>query len=62
MPIKIGNVKAYTIEETSKLLGITTRTLKTYIKKKKIQAAKLGRRVYIAERYLEDFILGKTGD
>ncbi len=58
MPVIIGRVKAYTIEEASNLLDVNVRTLRSYIKAGKIKAVKLGRKVYIAEKYLEKFLLG----
>jgi excisionase family DNA binding protein len=58
MPVIIGRVKAYTIEEASSLLDVNIRTLRSYIKAGKIKAVKLGRKVYIAEKYLEKFLLG----
>jgi excisionase family DNA binding protein len=60
MPVIIGNVKVYTIEELSKVLDVNIRTLRTYIKNGKIKGVKMGRKVYIAEKFLEDFLLGNT--
>jgi len=58
MPVKIGNVKAYTLEEVTKILKVNIRTLRTYIKKGKLKGVKMGRQVYIAEKNLEKFLLG----
>jgi excisionase family DNA binding protein len=58
MPVKIGKVKAYTLEEVAGILKVNIRTLRTYINKGKLKGVKMGRQVYVAEQNLEKFLLG----
>lgn len=55
-------IKLYTIEETAEMLGITTRTLQTYIKKGLIKAKKIGRRWRFTEQSINAFIYGNDDE
>jgi hypothetical protein len=61
MPIKIGNVRLYTIEELSKLLGntigITMVMLQEYIYRGDLKARKIDGRWLISEESLNEFFL-----
>jgi excisionase family DNA binding protein len=55
MMIKVQNTVAYDLEELSKRLGVSTRTLRTYIRHGKLQAFKLGLKYYITQRALDEY-------
>ena len=42
MPITLGELRLYTIEEISEKLNVTQRTLRTYIKAGRLKAQKFG--------------------
>lgn len=56
----MGEIRIYTLEEISKLLKVTVRTLYRYIDDGKLKANKIGGRWIVAEQELKDFIEGKT--
>lgn len=56
--LKIGNKKAYNVQEAAELLKLTPVTVRNYIKAGKIKAQKVGTRYHIAESNLQDFIKG----
>ena len=56
--LKVGNQKAYDVQETAGLLNITVATVRDYIKKGKLSARKVGTRYYIAEETLKSFLRG----
>ena len=60
--LKIGNEKAYNVQEAAELLKITPVTVRTYIKAGKIKAQKVGTRYHIAESNLQEFIKGGSGN
>lgn len=60
MPVTIGNVKVYTIEEVSRILKVNIRTLRNYINSGRLRGVKMGRKVYIAEKNLEQFLMGRS--
>ena len=56
MPIQLGELKLYSLKELSKSLGITTFTLRTYIRQGKLRARKMGTKWLVTEDALrEDF-------
>ena len=55
----IENLKMYTIEETAEILGVSKRTMMTYLKQKRIRAVKIGRRWKFTEQNIVDFVSGK---
>lgn len=55
MPKKIGGLTLYSTFELSELLGITTTTLRTYIKEGRIFGQKVGGHWYVSEDSLQDF-------
>ena len=55
-------IKLYTIEETAEMLGITTRTLQTYIKKGLIKAKKIGRRWRFTEQNINAYVYGNDDE
>ena len=59
MPKLLLNQTLYTIEETAELLEVSKRTITTYLRDKRIQAQRIGRRWYFTEESIKDFIQGK---
>jgi len=55
MPITLGGLTLFTLDELSEKLGITTLTLRTYIKEGKIRGRKAGGAWYVSEEALRDF-------
>ena len=48
--------KVYTVEETAKILKVKPRTIKSYIKAKKLEAFKVGKNYYINKDYLDNLL------
>ena len=55
MPILLGELKLYALKELSKSLGITTFTLRTYIRQGKLRARKMGTKWLITEDALKEY-------
>ena len=55
MPIQLGELKLYSLKELSKTLGITTFTLRTYIRQGKLRARKMGTKWLITEDALREY-------
>lgn len=55
MPIQLGEIKLYSLKELSKTLGITTFTLRTYIREGKLRARKMGTKWLITEDALREY-------
>ena len=55
MPIQLGEIKLYSLKELSKTLGITTFTLRTYIRQGKLRARKMGTKWLITEDALKEY-------
>ena len=53
--IEIGKVKLFTLEEISKKFGVTTHTVRAYIKAGRLAGQRMGRRLYISEEAVQDF-------
>lgn len=49
-------VKLYSVSEVSKMLDVTTHTIRSYIKQKRLKARKIGVRYMITEKDLYNFI------
>ena len=56
MPKEIMGILTYTADETAAILGVTKRTLISYLKTGKIVAGKIGGRWAITEKQIKDFI------
>lgn len=54
----LKDIKLYNIKETAEILGVTTRTLQTYIKNGRIKARKIGRGWKFTEQSISEFING----
>jgi len=55
MPIQLGELKLYSLKELSKSLGITSFTLRTYIRQGKLRARKMGTKWLVTEDALKDY-------
>ena len=55
---ELKEIKLYNIRETAEILGVTTRTLQTYIKNGRIKARKIGRGWKFTEQNINEFING----
>lgn len=58
MPIQLGELKLYSLKELSKALGLTTFTLRAYIRQGKLRARKAGTRWFITEDSLKEYFRG----
>lgn len=56
--IKIGDVKAYNVQEAADLLDVSAQTIRAYIKQGKLKAQKAGNKYIITEETLKAFIQG----
>ena len=56
MPKEIMGILTYTADETAAILGVTKRTLISYLKTGKIVAGKIGGRWAITEKQIKDYI------
>lgn len=50
------NIKFYDIKETAEILGVSTRTVQTYITDGKIKAQKIGNKWKIKEEDLKKYL------
>jgi len=57
--IILAGIKFYTVLETAKLLRISSVTVRTYIKKGRLKAQRVGRPVLISEEGIKEFLTGK---
>ncbi|MDO8140960.1 MAG: helix-turn-helix domain-containing protein [Candidatus Brocadiales bacterium] len=55
MPIQLGELKLYLLKELSKSLGITTFTLRTYIRQGRLRARKMGTKWLVTEEALREY-------
>lgn len=58
MPISIGDLNVYTVEEVSELLGYRDLTIRRLIREGQIKGRKLGNRWYVTEEALQDYFRG----
>lgn len=56
MSTVIEGIKFYTIPETAEALKVTPQTVRSYIKKGRIKAQRIGRPILITEGNLKDFL------
>ena len=55
MPIQIGELKLYSLQELSEKLGVTKVTLRTYLKNGKMKGQKMGTTWYVSEESLREY-------
>lgn len=56
---RLENIRLYSLTEIEPILGVTHRTLLTYVKEKKLKAVKVGGKWKVSEENLLNFINGK---
>ncbi|MBS1257688.1 MAG: hypothetical protein MAG551_00733 [Candidatus Scalindua arabica] len=59
MPVQLGELKLYSLQELTKALGLTTHTLRAYIRQGKLRARKAGTRWFVSEDSLREYFNGK---
>jgi excisionase family DNA binding protein len=52
----IEGIKFYTVPETAEALNVTPQTIRTYIKKGRINSQRIGRPILITENNLKEFL------
>lgn len=62
MPIQLGELRLFTLEELSEKLGITTVTLRAYIKEGRLKGRKAGVRWYVSEEALREYFASASPD
>lgn len=55
MPIKIGDITLYSVEDLSELLAIQETTLRKYLREGKLKGRKMAKRWYVSEESLADY-------
>lgn len=56
MPKEILGIKTYTAAEAAEMLGVTTRTLLTYVRAGKLAGGKIGGSWAFTEKQIKDYI------
>lgn len=62
MPIQVGDMKLYDVEELSEMLSIQPVTVRKYLREGKIRAKKLAKRWYVTEESLKEYFLEEAPD
>jgi len=57
---RIDNIRLYTLTELEPILGVTHRTLQTYIKDGRLKGVKIGGKWKVSEEVLRRFINGES--
>jgi len=55
MPIEVGNLKLYDVEELSEMLHIQERTVRKLLREGTLKAKKLARKWYVSEDSLREY-------
>jgi excisionase family DNA binding protein len=55
MPITLGDLRLYTVDEISEKLHVSRRTLYTYVKTGRLKAQKFGSVTYVSEDALREY-------
>ena len=58
MPIQLGDIRLYSVEELSETLKLTKVSVRAYIKQRKLKGRKVGTRWYVSEESLREFFKG----
>ena len=61
MAKRIGDIVFFTIQEVALILGVTSQTVRAWIKRGKIRGQRIGRGILITEPNLKDFLAPSTG-
>ena len=60
LPVQIEDLTVYSLSELESELGVTRKTLRTYIREGKIKARKLGREQFVTKQSLVEFLEAKN--
>ena len=60
MPTEIEGIKFYRIPEVAEALGVTTETVRAWLKKGRLKGVRVGRPILITEKSIRDFLNGET--
>lgn len=52
----IQGIKFYTVPETAEALGVTSQTIRAWIKQGKIKSQRIGRPILITEKNIKEFL------
>lgn len=55
MPIQVGDLKLYDVEELSEMLHIQERTIRKLLREGSLKARKLARKWYVSEDSLKEY-------
>jgi|VirMetMinimDraft_7_1064189.scaffolds.fasta_scaffold00899_10 excisionase family DNA binding protein len=55
---EILGVKMYNVKEVTEILGVTTQTVRLYIKQRKLKAVRIGKPYFISEDAIKFYITG----
>jgi excisionase family DNA binding protein len=56
MPIQVGDLKLYDVEELSEMLHVQDRTIRKLLKEGQLKARKLARKWYVSEDSLKEYL------
>ena len=56
--IKIGNIKAYDVQEIAKAFDMTPQSIRKFIREGRIKGRKVGTRWYVTEEAMREYLLG----
>jgi excisionase family DNA binding protein len=56
MPTEIHGIKFYTVQETADSLGVTSQTIRAWIKDGRLKCQRIGRPIYITEKNILEFL------
>jgi excisionase family DNA binding protein len=56
MPTEIQGIKFYTVIETAEALGVTSQTIRAWIKEGKLKSQRIGRPIFITEKNIREFL------
>lgn len=54
--IKLGDTTAYNVKEIAQAFNISTQTVLKYIKEGKLKGARFGKRYYMTEQAIKDYL------
>jgi len=60
--IKIGDIKAYDVQELAKLFDMTPQSVRKFIREGRIKGRKVGTRWYVTEEAIRDYLMGVDND
>lgn len=61
MPVKIGKIELFEVNEIAEKFGTSRGTILAYLKKSKLSGQKMGRKWYVSDTALQKFFTKKAG-